>query len=79
MRGLKERIQYTLRTHPADSVKTIVDVFTGQPCLNNSYMLDRGYRLICDDVELYLIGWSNQFFIPILIDKLTMKCIRRVI
>ena len=37
------KLKFKHQKFQADASKAVVDVFSGQPCLSSSYMIDRGY------------------------------------
>lgn len=74
------RIQYRHQKFQADAAKAVVDVFSGQPYLTPTYMMDRGYGYIqqslVDDVDF--TGWSNQRIVPELSDHLILEHIQKI-
>ena len=73
------RIQYKHQKFQADAAKAVVDVFSGQPCLTPSYMMDRGsgYQQSLTDDEDYT-GWSNHRIIPELNDQLILEHLQKI-
>lgn len=59
------RIQYKHQKFQADAARAVVEVFTGQPYLTPTYMMDRGINYqqsLTDDIDF--TGWSNQKIVP---------------
>ena len=74
------RLQFKHQKFQADAAKAVVDVFTGQPYLTPTYMMDRGadryYRLTDTDEDF--TGWANQKLIPGLNDEVILEHIRKI-
>ena len=74
------RIQYKHQKFQADAAKAVVDVFTGQPYMTPTYMMDRGSGYIqqsfMDDIDF--TGWSNQRIIPELNDQLILEHLQKI-
>ena len=68
------KLQFKHQKFQADAAKAVVDVFTGQPYLTPSYMMDRGsgfYQQTLTEDEDFT-GWSNQKIVPELNDRLIL-------
>ena len=73
------KLQFKHQKFQADAAKAVVDVFTGQPYLTPSYMMDRGsgYQQAITD-ELDFTGWSNQKIVPELNDRLILEHVQKI-
>lgn len=74
------KLQFKHQKFQADAAKAVVDVFTGQPYLTPSYMMDRGsgyYQQSFTDEENFT-GWSNQKIVPELSDAAVLEHIRKI-
>lgn len=74
------KIQYKHQKFQADAAKAVVDVFSGQPYLTPTYMMDRGegvYQIgLTEDADF--TGWSNQRIVPELNDQLILEHIQKI-
>lgn len=74
------RIQYKHQKFQADAAKAVVDVFSGQPYLTPTYMMDRGaevaQRTLTEDEDF--TGWSNHKIIPELNDQLILEHLQKI-
>lgn len=74
------RLRFKHQTFQADAAKAVVDVFTGQPYMTPSFMMDKGSGLYqqkytSDDD---FTGWSNQKIVPVLTDRLILEHINAI-
>lgn len=74
------KLQFKHQTFQADAAKVVVDVFTGQPYMTPSFMMDKGSGLYqqkytSDDD---FTGWSNQKIVPALNDRLILEHINAI-
>ncbi len=75
------KLQFKHQKFQADAAKAVVDVFTGQPYLTPSYMMDRGfgyYQQTIEDEDDVFTGWSNQKIVPQLNDKIILEHINKI-
>lgn len=59
------KLQFKHQKFQEDAAKAVVGVFTGQPYLTPTYMIDRGnitQRSFTDEQDF--TGWSNQKIVP---------------
>lgn len=72
------KLQFKHQKFQADAAKAVVDVFTGQPYLTPTYMMDRGYgqQTLTDDTDF--TGWRNERIVPELSDKLILEHLQKV-
>lgn len=71
------KLQFKNQKFQTDAVKSVVDVFKGQPMLTPSYMIDRGDVQLTDTDEEFT-GWSNHKIIPNLTDKKILENIQKI-
>lgn len=74
------KIQYRHQKFQADAAKAVVDVFTGQPYLTPTYMMDRGsgiYQIGVNE-ERDFTGFGNQKIVPELSDQRILDQLNRV-
>lgn len=74
------KLQFKHQKFQADAAKAVVDVFTGQPYLTPSYMMDRGsgyYQTTITDDEDFT-GWSNAKIVPELNDGIILDHLRKI-
>ena len=74
------KIQYKHQKFQADAAKAVVDVFSGQPYLTPSYMMDRGngyYQTSLTDEDDFT-GWSNQRIVPELNDSIVLEHLQKI-
>jgi type III restriction enzyme len=74
------KLQFKHQKFQADAAKAVVDVFTGQPYLTPSYMMDKGsgYIQYALSDEQDFTGWSNQKIVPELSDHLILEHIQKI-
>lgn len=74
------KLQFKHQKFQADAAKAVVDVFSGQPYLTPSYMMDRGLGHIQQSLtdEDDFTGWSNQKIVPELNDRLILEHINTI-
>lgn len=72
------KLQFKHQKFQADAAKAVVDVFTGQPYLTSSYMIDRGNEVRLTDTDEEFTGWANQKLIPSLTDDVILERIRKI-
>lgn len=74
------KLHFKHQKFQAEAAKAVVDVFTGQPYLTPSYVIDQGKRnqqtsyMDAND----LIGWNNQKIVPELNDRLILEHINTI-
>ena len=74
------KLQFKHQKFQADAVKSVVDVFAGQPYLTPSYMMDKGageHQMSFSEDEDFT-GWSNQKIIPELSDGIILEHLQKV-
>ena len=74
------KLQFKHQKFQADAAKAVVDVFSGQPYLTPSYMMDRGsgfYQQTLTEDEDYT-GWSNQRIVSELNDHIILEHIQKL-
>lgn len=74
------KIQYRHQKFQADAAKAVVDVFSGQPYLTPTYMMDRGsgnYQIGVYE-ERDFTGFSNQKIVPQLSDRQILEQLNKV-
>ena len=74
------KILYKHQKFQADAAKAVVDVFSGQPYLTPTYMMDRGsgsYQIGLQE-EKDFTGWSNQRVVPELNDGIILEHIQKI-
>ena len=69
------RLQFKHQGFQADAAKAVVDVFSGQPCLTSSYVMDEGVSPK-DNVEF--TGWRNERIVPELTDQIILEHLQKV-
>ncbi len=81
------KLQFKHQKFQADAAKAVVDVFTGQPYLTPTYMMDKGdggHQISYDGKKIYykgkedFTGWSNQKIIPELSDGIILEHLQKV-
>lgn len=81
------KLQFKHQKFQADAAKAVVDVFSGQPYLTPTYMIDRGVRkdaagyVYYDDVattDKDFTGWSNARIVPELTDGVVLEHLRKI-
>lgn len=76
------KLKFKHQKFQADSAKTVVDVFAGQPYLTPRYMIDSGLvgvgrqQEITDDDDF--VGWRNEPIVPELSDSAILECINKI-
>ena len=72
------KLQFKHQKFQADAAKAVVDVFTGQPYLTPTYMMDRGYgqQTVTDDADF--TGWRNERIVPELSDNSILEHLQNV-
>ena len=72
------KLQFKHQKFQADAAKAVVDVFSGQPYLTPTYMMDRGYgqQTIADDADF--TGWRNERIVPELSDNSILEHLQKV-
>lgn len=73
------RLQFKHQKFQADAAKAVVDVFSGQPYLTPTYMMDRGsnYQLSLLDTDEFM-GWRNEPIVPELSDAMILERLRKI-
>lgn len=74
------KLHFKHQKFQAEAAKAVVDVFTGQPYLTSSYMIDKGTgsqqtSYMSDDDST---GWNNQKIVPELNDRLILEHINTI-
>ena len=74
------KLHFKHQKFQAEAAKAVVDVFTGQPYLTPSYMIDKGTgsqqtSYMSDDDST---GWNNQKIVPELNDRLILEHINTI-
>ena len=75
------KLKFKHQKFQADAAKAVCDVFTGQPYLTPTYMIDRGFG---DPGQLTLLdgqeftGWSNQPVIPALNEAVILENVQKI-
>ena len=72
------KLQFKHQKFQADAAKAVVDVFSGQPYLTPTYMIDRGSETRLTDTDEEFAGWANQKLIPALTDEMILERIRKI-
>ena len=75
------KLKFKHQKFQADAAKAVCDVFTGQPYLTPTYMIDRGIgdpgQLALPQVDDFT-GWSNQPVIPALNEAVILENIQKI-
>ena len=75
------KIRFKHQKFQADAAKAVCDVFSGQPYLTPTYMIDRGIgdpgQLALPQVDDFT-GWSNQPVIPALNEAVILENIQKI-
>ncbi len=73
------KLQFKHQKFQADAAKAVVDVFTGQPYLTPTYMMDRGinYQQSLTDEDDFT-GWRNERIVPELSDRIILEHLQKV-
>lgn len=74
------KLQFKHQKFQADAAKAVVDVFSGQPYLTPSYMMDRGTesrQQSMTEAEDFT-GWRNQPIVPMLDDGVILEHIQAI-
>ena len=74
------KIQYRHQKFQADAAKAVVDVFTGQPHLTPTYIMDKGsgnYQIGVNE-ERDFTGFSNQKIVPELSDHRILEQLNKI-
>ena len=73
------KLQFRHQKFQADAAKAVCDVFSGQPCLTPSYMMDRG---VSQDLNLMddenFTGFGNARIVPQLTDDVILENIQKI-
>ena len=72
------KLQFKHQKFQADAAKAVCDVFTGQPCLTPSYMMDKGKGQVGFAEETAFTGWNNHRIVPELNEQTILENIRRI-
>ncbi len=75
------KLQFKHQKFQADAAKAVCDVFTGQPYLTPTYMVDRGVSQsgqVSFTEEQDFTGWNNQKIIPALNDNIILENINKI-
>ncbi len=73
------KIKYKYQKFQADAAKAVVDVFSGQPYMTPTYMVDSGLELqsfVAADKTF--MGWNNQRIIPQLTDDKILSNLQKI-
>lgn len=74
------KLQFKHQKFQADAAKAVVDVFTGQPYLTPSYMVDKGdghYQMTLTE-EQDFTGWGNQKIVAELNNQIILDHIQKI-
>ena len=75
------KLQFKHQKFQADAAKAVCNVFTGQPYLTPSYMVDRGYvkneQMTLDEAERFT-GFGNSKLVPELNDGVILENINKI-
>lgn len=74
------KLQYKHQKFQSDAAKAVVDVFSGQPYLTPTYVMDRGdgsYQIGLEEERDYA-GWSNQKIVPALSDAIILEHLQKI-
>lgn len=73
------KLQFKHQKFQSDAAKAVVDVFTGQPHLTPTYMMDRGsgYQVGLSE-EQDFTGFRNQKIVPELSDRRILEQLNKV-
>ncbi|MGI5838093.1 MAG: type III restriction-modification system endonuclease [bacterium] len=75
------KLQFKHQKFQADAAKAVCDVFTGQPYLTPTYLMDKGYvkdgQLAIDEAERFT-GFGNHRIVPELNDQVVLDNINRI-
>ena len=75
------KLQFKHQKFQADAAKAVCDVFTGQPYLTPSYMMDKGYvkneQITFDEAERFT-GFGNSRLVPELNDGVILESINKI-
>lgn len=82
------KLQFKHQKFQADAAKAVVDVFAGQPCITQRYLIDRGvekdagYGKVVGqtamDEDKDFTGWRNERILPELTDNRILENLNRV-
>ena len=82
------KLRFKHQKFQADAAKAVVDVFSGQPYLTPSYMMDKGYQgktmegqefsQISAIDEMNFTGWSNHKIVSELSDRMILEHIQKI-
>ncbi len=81
------KLRFKHQKFQADAAKAVVDIFTGQPYLTPSYMMDRGiskdksgYTGYVNEIgsDQTFTGWSNQKIVPELSDRVILEHLQAI-
>lgn len=79
------KIQYKHQKFQSDAARAVVDVFSGQPFLTPTYMMDKGIGKIGEYAGTLLqtedeqfTGWSNQKIVPQLSDQRILENLQKI-
>lgn len=74
------KLRFKYQKFQADAAKAVVDVFSGQPYLTPSYMMDKGSGYIQQSLtdEEDFTGWSNHKIVPELNDRIILEHLQKV-
>jgi type III restriction enzyme len=75
------KLQFKHQKFQADAAKAVCDVFTGQPCLTPTYMIDKGIdagaqHVLSDNKDF--TGWNNHKLLPHMTDALILENLHKV-
>lgn len=72
------KLQFKHQKFQADAAKAVVDVFSGQPYLTPTYMIDRGNENRLTDTDEEFTGWANQKIVSALNDVMILERIQKI-
>ena len=73
------KLQFKHQKFQADAAKAVVDVFTGQPYLTPTYLMDRGsdaHQLTLEAMSF--TGWRNEPIVPELGDQVVLEHLNKI-
>ena len=74
------KLRFKHQKFQTDAAKAVVDVFSGQPYLTPSYIMDKGSGYIQQSLtdEEDFTGWSNHKIVPELNDRIILEHLQKV-
>ena len=73
------KLQFKHQKFQVDAAKAVIDVFSGQPYLTPTYMIDRGNTAQSSFTdEQDFTGWGNQKIVPELSDNIILEHLQKI-